>query len=252
VTVCLPPWAVRDVDKALTEVMAPFDNNLHPQDDGAEFQGEWDWWHIYGRDGERGGLPVRAGHEDDPRIIFRQVLPNGEVRPPRLPSRCDGGPRGILDFEADRHVYQEAASVRWNLWQEVSSGYPPAEPFAAFRSRTASDPSGYPAERAEREYRNQPVVQAVINDPHLAEKFKSCGDLVGHFTESEGEYVRRAASRVIPTNVLLTLDGRWIDGLRMVASTRSHPRMQDYWRYANEYLDALEADVIVVRLRFHD
>ncbi|MFF3655302.1 hypothetical protein [Streptomyces olivochromogenes] len=68
--------------------------------------GEWDYWQIDGRGGE---FPVLPGSEDAPRLIRGELDLRGR---PRVfpPGTCEGGPRGLLDFDAARRpVAAEAA-----------------------------------------------------------------------------------------------------------------------------------------------
>ncbi|MFI6151610.1 hypothetical protein ACIBCA_02810 [Kitasatospora sp. NPDC051170] len=71
-----------------------------------------------------------------------------------------------------------------------------------------------------------------------------------HFRGSRAEFVRRETDLVIPTNYLLPLDGRWIDGT-IDHWGRDLGLSGDYHRFADEYLEALPGDCLVVRLRFH-
>lgn len=94
VTVCLPADAHLDLRAAIEKAMAPFDLN-----GGYEpYQGEWDSWWL-GRPSEE--FDVLPGHEDDPRLVRALVDAHGEARD-RTAGQCDGGPRGLLDFEGMR------------------------------------------------------------------------------------------------------------------------------------------------------
>ncbi|GAA1245146.1 hypothetical protein GCM10009665_39980 [Kitasatospora nipponensis] len=101
ITVCLPPSDPDEVSAALTAAMAPFEYDGQPAGPGGEWQGEWDWWHVFGGDGEN-GLAVRPGCEDDRRLLRNPRWSDGSARPLRPARRCDGGPRGLLDLDADR------------------------------------------------------------------------------------------------------------------------------------------------------
>jgi hypothetical protein len=65
------------------------------------------------------------------------------------------------------------------------------------------------------------------------------GDPAAYQGEDLEGYVREAADETLPTNALLTLDGRWLD----IAGTECR-------RYFNEYLDALPSDAIVARVLY--
>lgn len=93
VNVCLyPPADAYDSDSvaaALTAAMAPFDMNLH---EDFNPDATWDWWRIDA--GEKARFAVKPEHDGDPRLIY------GDPEYERETLRCDGGPRGLLDFGA--------------------------------------------------------------------------------------------------------------------------------------------------------
>ncbi|MGC9376185.1 hypothetical protein [Streptomyces sp. MH13] len=94
ITVCLPPDAHRSLRAAIDEAMAPFDLN----GDHEPYRGEWDRWWL-GRPGEE--FDVLPGHQADPRLVRAPRDAYGEPRD-GTPGRCDGGPRGLLDFPGMR------------------------------------------------------------------------------------------------------------------------------------------------------
>ena len=99
INVCLKPCATHEVSAALTAAMAPFDINLSDEDFNPH--GEWDWWRIDAGDGGR--FAVKPEHAGDPRLIHG----DGD----REPLRCDGGPRGLLDFAATRQQAVDRVSA---------------------------------------------------------------------------------------------------------------------------------------------
>jgi hypothetical protein len=120
VTVCLPPTPPQEVHAALDAAMAPFDINA--PDDLWTPDGQWDHWHIdAGDDGRR--FAYRPECDGDPRLIFEPTYPSGAPRE-RLPFRCDGGPRGLLDFDATREAAVAWARAYWLADQD--SKYPSA------------------------------------------------------------------------------------------------------------------------------
>ncbi|MFD7136493.1 hypothetical protein [Streptomyces sp. NPDC059894] len=94
ITVCLPPDAHQYLQAAIEEAMAPFDLN----GDHEPYQGEWDQWWL-GRPGEE--FDVLPGHEGDPRLVRALRDARGENRH-WARGQCDGGPRGLLDFQGMR------------------------------------------------------------------------------------------------------------------------------------------------------
>ena len=209
ITVCLPPTAPADVPDALAAAMAPFwnDAEIAPGDD---WQGEWEWWHIFGGHDAQ-ALAVRPSCEDDPRLVRNPLWSDGSLRPPLPPGRCDGGPRGLLDLDLDRSPVAGAAGADWDGWTAFSAGFEPALSEAAITEQSSDGWAGRAA------FFEQPVIRAVAalaNDPQAPQWATKAQDPVAHYSGSREPYVRRFASRAVTTNVLLTLDGRWLDGTR--------------------------------------
>ncbi len=246
ITVCLPPTDASEVTAALAAAMAPFWYDAQPQADGT-WQGEWDWWHVFGGDGDS-GLAVRPGYDSDPRLVRNPLWSDGSVRKPQSAGRCDGGPRGLLDLDADRAPAAAQAGAQWDGWAEFSARFEPALSRYAI---SESGPAEWPAAHAA--FVGQPVIRALIawreSDPQAPE-WTRAQDPVAHFAGGREQFVRRVASRLVPTNVLLTLDGEWLDGT-LNALEPGALVGHTYFDYADRYLDALAEDALLVRLRFH-
>ncbi|MFJ7905389.1 hypothetical protein [Kitasatospora sp. NPDC096204] len=248
-TVCLDETAADDVTAALTEALAPFAHDAQPVD--GRWQGEWDWWHVYGGDGER-GLAVRPGHENDPRLIRSPIWLDGSPRPAQPAHRCDGGPRGLLDLDTERTAAAVAAAREWDDWSAFAARFPPARSLRAMSERGPSAPPavGSPYQA----FREQPLMRALVawrqSDPN-APAWTRDSDPVWRFGESREQYAHRAAVRVQTTNVLVTLDGRWTDCFEY-APTPEQPIAADaYFDFADRYLRELPDDALIVRVRFH-
>ncbi|MEU8927602.1 hypothetical protein AB0D10_42980 [Kitasatospora sp. NPDC048545] len=247
-TVCLPPTPPGGVTAAIAAAMAPYDYDFEEQPGGPAWQGEWDSWHVYGgHDGD--GFPVSPADEADPRLIFEPTLPNGAVRQ-RTPSRWDGGPRALLDFDAARAPVAARAAEHWRAWQEFTEGFPPAVPFDVFAERARQDLAGYPVARARADYYGQPLITAANDSAEVCGLFPRLTDPLHHFRGTRAEFIRRETAQVVPTNHLLTLDGQWIDGT-VEDWGRRIGRSGDYHLFADAYLENLPGDCLVVRLRFH-
>nr|WP_144298882.1 hypothetical protein [Streptomyces sp. TLI_235] len=245
-TVCLPPTDPDDVPQALSVAMAPFWYDAQPAPDGT-WQGEWDWWHIFGGDGPH-GLPVRTGHEDDPRLVRHPFRLDDTARPPQPADRCDGGPRGLLDLDLDRVPVAEALGADWDGWTAFSADHDPALSEPAMIEQASDGRAGRAA------FYEQPVIRAVTalraRDGKQAPTWARVVDPVARYAGSREQYVRRWVSRVVPTNVLLTLDGRWLDGT--ARSTDPDALVgHTYFDFADRYLDTLAEDALIVRIRFH-
>ncbi|GAA5031414.1 hypothetical protein [Streptomyces siamensis] len=171
VTLCLPPDSHQYLYAAIEEAMAPFDLN----GDHEPYQGEWDQWWL-GRPGEE--FDVLPGHEHDPRLVRAPRDASGALRHWAL-GRCDGGPRGLLDFQGMRI---RAADMAASL-----------DPCRAGRT----------------------------------------------------PYRQIRPEWAVPTDHLLTLDGRWLYVSAVPRSGTSD------LAFAGKYLDDLAPDTMMVRLRVH-
>ncbi|WP_446042179.1 hypothetical protein, partial [Streptomyces sp. SID1121] len=220
ITVCVLPVAPDGLKQAIGQVMAPFsydrEDRPHP-----DWVGEWSHWFVSGA----GCLfDVLPGHEDDRRLVryddwtdFPDDLP---------PSRCHGGPRGVLDLGTPRTVEARRAADTWTAYRAFADRHPRALPFHHFAERVRTLEPEHAREAAVAAFREQPLIQAIEADPALEERFTS--DPAFHFDEDLETYVARHVAAVLPTPALLTLDGRWVEG-------GGH----DYERMFNAYLDDL-------------
>ncbi|MFE0458916.1 hypothetical protein ACFW1A_06595 [Kitasatospora sp. NPDC058965] len=237
--------------------MAPFDFNLF----GGNANGQWDWWDIDAGDEDR--FAVRPEHDGDPRLIFA-THPNGEPRE-RQPLRCDGGPRGLLDFDATRAAAVSQARARWQAEQEdfarLVADHPPAEPLTTFLRRHRADTRGYPRGQAVVDHHAQPLVRA-LNHGSAWDRYPNLGlwvlgpdsDPISHFTRDPQTDLDEAAAWALASFALLTLDGQWIDAECPSACVDVVPGEDPraaYARWAAAYLDDLDDDCVIVRLSCH-
>ncbi|MEV7189194.1 hypothetical protein [Kitasatospora sp. NPDC093102] len=248
-TVCLKATAADDVTAALTAALTPFAHDVQPVD--GRWQGEWDWWHVYGGDGER-GLAVRPGHENDLRLIRSPTWLDGSPRPAQPAHRCDGGPRGLLDLDTERTAAAVAAARERDTWSAFAAQFPPAHSLRTIAERS---PSGPPAAgSAYQAFTEQPLMRALAawrqSDPS-APTWTKHSDPIGHFAMSREQYAHRTAVRVQTTNVLVTLDGRWTDCFEYAPTPQQPIAADAYFDFADRYLRELPDDAVIVRVRFH-
>ncbi|MFS4095857.1 hypothetical protein [Streptomyces sp. AF1A] len=256
--VCLPPTSPQELRAALDAVMAPFDINF--PDDEWNPNGEWDWWHIDA--GDEGGFAVGPEFDGDPRLIFGTTSSAGR---PRRPLRCDGGPRGLLDFEATKAEAVAEARARWQAEQRdfarLVADHPSAEPLSAFLARHRANPRGYPREQAVADHHAQPLVRA-LSHRSARERYPNLGlwvlgpesDPISCFTRDLRADLDGAASWALATTALLTLDGQWTEADRPGPFTHVLPGEEPSAAYARQttaYLDGLHEDCIVVRMLCH-
>ncbi|WP_433609026.1 hypothetical protein ACQP2P_37145 [Dactylosporangium sp. CA-139114] len=225
------------VVEAVAAALEPFDMAYGPD-------GRWDRWRI------DGWLPVRAGCEDDPR-----VLRVSEPREGWVPDRCDGAPRGLLDFTLVRSAARERAEAVWAEWYEIARRCPAGRPLGDFLLRHRADPEGYSLDAARLDHRSQPVMQAYIaaHDIGPGVIWFESNDPIGLFGYEPEPYVGNRVARVVPASELLRLDGVWVEyGDYPNSGNRfDHTSWDAYYRAADAYLDALPGDAYVVQIHIH-
>jgi hypothetical protein len=241
VTVCVAPAPGAPVVDAVARALAPFDMNV-------DADGRWDRWQIDGL-AATPGLPLRADADADPRVLRISEPPDGW-----LPGRCDGAPRGLLDFGPDRAAAVRELEAEWAAWYEIARHYPPARPVAEFMSRHDADPAGYPLDAARRDHRGQPVLQAYLAarglDPQRV-LWNEASDPIYRFGYDRDWFMRRLVARVVPTAELLRLDGTWVDFGDFSSGMFDEAAHDRYYIAADAYLETLPPDVYVVRVAIH-
>jgi hypothetical protein len=259
VSVCLPPTSPQELRGALEAAMAPFDINAS---EDWNPDGQWDRWRIDAGDEDR--FAVRPEYDGDPRLIFRAAYPNGDPRD-QLALRCDGGPRGLLDFDASREAAVGRARARWHAEQadfaRLLADHPPAEPLTAFLERHNRSSGGYPLKQAVADHHAQPLVRA-LNHRSAWDRYPHLGlwvlgpdsDPISRFTRDPQSDLEEAAVWAVATFALLTLDGQWIDAEWPEAFAKALPGESPraaYARQAAAYLEELDEDCVIVRLYCH-
>jgi hypothetical protein len=250
--VCLAPSAAGDVNAALAAAMAPFDHNLT---NDWNPNGEWDWWVISAGSDSR--FAVRPEHDGDPRLVY------GDHE--REPLRCDGGPRGLLDFDATRRQAVDQARDEWQAQQydykKLVADHPAAWPLTGFLARHDADPEGYSREQAIADHHAQPLVQA-LNHSSAWERYPSLGvwvlgpnsDPITQITRDAQPDLDQAATWAVTAYALLTAEGQWIEREQLgpFAAPRDGEEARDaYARQASDYLDNLDDDYVIVGLLCH-
>lgn len=243
VTICMLDVEESKLQECIVSAMLPYNMEHDPNN-------KWDSWVIFGGDADW-GLAVRPGHDDDPRLVRNLCYGNGEPRQ-RWPLRCDGGPKSLLDFDTDRDKEAGLAEADWAEWNAFASDYPAAKPMRYFLNRHSVSPIQYPMVRAWNEYVDQPLIRVVRKQSGLeaVRLWNEFQDPVTRFGTEQSEYVRRRVARVVPTPALIQTDGEWVDD-ESFGDQFDASRWDRYFDVADRYLDALESDAMVVRVRFH-
>jgi hypothetical protein len=225
--------------------------------------GQWDRWHIGAGENR---FAIKPEYDGDPRLIHQRFWPGGAARE-QVPLHCDGGPRGLLDFDATRARAVADARREWRAeqrdWERLVSLNPPARPLTAFLARHRGDPEGYPRERAVADHHRQPLIRALnrrpADDPYSYPNLAIWvlgpdSDPVTYYTRDPEADFATAAVWAIPTYALITVDGQWIDvdnpgplGAALPAEDASGA----YARHATAYLDNLDGGCVIVRIRCH-
>jgi len=228
VTVCVTVPDGQPVAEAVAAALAPFDMADDPEN------GRWDGWSINAGDRT---LPVLADRAADPRIVRMSDPP---------PDRCDGAPRGLLDFTADRAAARARAETDWAQWHRVAAAHPAGRSLRELMRH-------HPVVEARRLHMAQPVIQAYLAEHHLDPDrflFQDFSDPIGHYGDDPAAYVRHRVARVAPTEELLRLDGVWTDDADF-GDQADESRWDRYYPAADAYIDALPPDVYIIRVRIH-
>lgn len=186
---------------------------------------------------QRAGLPITA-----------EYGPNGGLW-------CDGGPRGLLDFDAMRTEAVVKANAEVDAWEAFWAALPQS-------ARETAKPWSYYVEilKAEgydqrdllgEQYRNQPwkiAASEAFPDRWLSP------DLLDEFRVGREAYVADARRSAVPGYALLTLDGEWNEKGRMGwwgMSSATDDSTDAYLDAANTYLDELDPEAWVVLVDVH-
>jgi hypothetical protein len=244
-----PTWAqVAEVHNAKYD-----DDRLHVDEDGRAYtlstynpDSRWDWWTIGGRwTGWFRVCPEYIGHGD---VI------NGE---PGLLTEantdedwCDGGPKRVLDFKRTRDWRQVDEALLYSKFHKLIDGTPEAALWSSFIARHDADKDDYSIEQARREYHAQPRVQALKGTDFDWDTSES----LERFQRPREEVLARAAARAVPGYATLTLDGQWKEPGQMgwFDMSTDTPESQDaYYAWANEYVDSLDEEIVLVLVDVH-
>lgn len=210
---------------------------------------KWDYWRVGGRWGR---IIIANPDVDRSALIFGD---RGWDSPESKPSRhatgglyCDGGPRGLLNFQAVQDDAAVEANERYDRWEKVCADTPPARSWPEMVSLV--DVGELTIDAARSLYRDQPRIVAAKK----AELDMWDGCPVESFKPDREEYVAQARRAAVPGYALVTLDGQWTAPGRMgwFGMSSDEPEERDAFKFArNTYLDQLDAETLVVLLDCH-
>jgi hypothetical protein len=161
------------------------------------------------------------------------------------PTPCAGGPLRLLDLVALRHAYGVGAGVRHHTFTRVVRGTRDARPWVSFVQHHLDDPDGYPLQRADADFNNQPRILAMRS--HNAVTVAA-----GRLDTAEVEMLqagpvaysnyRHLAAAV--ADAILTPDGD-----RMAPASDRFADRLTYLEQAHTYLDTLDPHTRVVAVQ---
>lgn len=201
-------------------------------------RGEWDYWLIGGRRWTD-YFHVRPGAGDDPGLVLPSATPAG--------TRAAGGPKGALDLESMRESAAREAELEWDRFQEHAAELPPALGWSSFVRLVSPD---FPRQRAEDDYRSQPLVGALFHT--------DLGPVMDYALDAPGAskegYIEERRSSAVAGAALLTLEGEWINAPfgGWVGSTPDiRSAASGYRAMVNAYIDALPDGSTLVAVDAH-
>lgn len=227
-------------------------DSLHLSEDGRAYtvstyskNSKWDWYQIGGRwTGYFYSRPEYTGHPD---LIAGQ--PGTMTEPNFNRAKCDGGPKYMLDLPATRKMAEAEELGRHVEFCKLVEGLPEATLWSVFVERHKADEDGYPIEQARADYHAQPRVLALKGTD-----FQYWNDPFEHFQRPREEVLARAAAQAVPGYATLTLEGEWKEPGRMgwFGMSTDTPESQDaYYAWANEYVESLGDDIVLVLVDVH-
>ena len=208
-------------------------------------QAKWDWWQIGGR--WTGYFRVRPAWIGDENLINGEPDAMTDANTDR--ERCDGGPKRMLDFAAMRDWAEVDEGAKWKDFRAIADKHPDTKSWAWHLARVHDDSDPMTIEQARAAYHGQPGVQA-LNDTD----FRWHDDPHETFAVDLAAFQANARRDAVPGWSLLTLDGRWREKGHMGwfgMSDATDESTVAYKTWANEYLESLEDDVILVAVDVH-
>lgn len=214
---------------------------------------KWDWYQIGGRWSYY--FPAKATLTDTEYrgLIHGRGWPRDEV--PHKLWHCEGGPKKFLDLAKLRDDKGKEAADEYDKFKAFAADYPKAQGWVEFVAEFEDMPNGKEKwavrDRVREVYRSQPLIQAMHEHPD----YRFMWDCpVEKFKPTREEYIQTARNGAVPGYAMLTLDSEWVapGEMGMFGFSSDTPEgMAEFKRHANEYIDGLDEDVILVAVDLH-
>jgi len=217
-----------------------------PSEDGSGIiaGARWDWWSIGGRwTGYFNCIPSALGSGE---LIYGS--PGLMTEANSDPYRCDGGPRRLLDFEAQRDRVAAERLAEYDQFHAVAREFPDSKPWSHFRKMI--DSNELDIDTARKAYREQPLL-AELRERKLYYGLECPLDT---FSASRYEHERIARTGAVPGFALLGTDGVWREAGKMGwwgMSSDTEDSRETFRRFVNEYLENLPGDAILIAVDVH-
>lgn len=245
-----PTWL--QVAEAYNAKYGASDGEMQVAEDGRAYtmstynpKSKWDWYQIGGR--WTGYFRVRPEWIGDENLINGQ--PGTMTARNTDREKCDGGPKRMLDFEAMRDWAEVDEGAKWKQFHAIADQHPDTRPWAHFVQRVHDENDPLTIEQARVEYHEQPGY-AALHDTD----FRWYDDPYQVFSPDLATFQAIARRDAVPGWSLLTLDGQWREKGHMGwfgMSDATEDSTAAYKTWANEYLESLDDDVILVAVDVH-
>lgn len=215
---------------------------------------KWDWYSVGGRWSNYFATRTDLTEEQAGRLIQGEgSWLSGEQKLEKQ-NWVDGGPKGLLDFQYMRSLKEAEVESRWDLFHQVTDGLRYAHPWAYCRDVLFPED----IDTAREFYREQPKLKAVRENSEFSTFFGPCViEMYGndsHDMRKLEQLQRKAAQDAVPGYALLTLEGNWASAGEMGwfgMSSETDEENEAFKKFANNYLENLSDDVLVISVDLH-
>jgi hypothetical protein len=211
---------------------------------------KWDWYAVGGR--WHNALRVKPAYVGDPAVVggTRSWVSSEE---PDTEFTCDGAPKKMLDFDGMRALAAAKADERYDRYHAIVAGTPEAKPWSYYYGQVEA--ATITMEEARQLFREQPRVAALSNSGEQNNDFRFYPtDSIENYERPRDVVIAEAINQAIPMYALLDLGGVWHEPGKMGwfgLSTDTPETKADHYRMANEYIDGLDDEIVLVLVDVH-